>query len=416
MTHTFYLKKPKSEKDSLILFSCSFKLEQKKFVYSTGENINPKDWDQKSKAPKHNIRTPGVKTVRNQLSRYAECFHETIARCQLMRIEFTSQILKEAMDLCFKKTVKGKNVLFDAYDQFVIEKNLNQEWSVSTSDRYGYLKTMLKDFEKVKNFKLSFVNVNKDFISVYTDYCMNTRNHGNNTYSRNLGLFKTFLYWAYENRLTYNDDFKKFKRKKQVITSQIALTKEEIQILMDAECKTKSLEKVRDVFVFGCVTGMRFGELKFISKGNINGNTLSLKEEKSSEKSERDIPLGEIARYILKKYDYKMPLIANQKHNKYIKTVFQNAGFIHEVQKVSLNGKIVTRTDTPYYKRVSSHTARRTFITMMKREGKSDKLISKITGHKDMKTLNTYYQVDNNEKKEAIDQVFSMEFKALKKV
>ena len=62
-----------------------------------------------------------------------------------------------------------------------------------------------------------------------------------------------------------------------------------------------------------------------------------------------------------------------------------------------------------FYDRISTHTARRTFITMMKRQGKSDKLIASMTGHTDMKTLNAYYQVDTPEKQEAMDEVFNIE-------
>jgi len=70
----------------------------------------------------------------------------------------------------------------------------------------------------------------------------------------------------------------------------------------------------------------------------------------------------------------------------------------------------------PFYDRISSHTSRRTFITMMKRKGKSDKLIAKITGHNDMKTLNQYYQVSDEEVNEAVKETFSIEIPLLKKV
>ena len=69
----------------------------------------------------------------------------------------------------------------------------------------------------------------------------------------------------------------------------------------------------------------------------------------------------------------------------------------------------------PFKDRVSSHTARRTFITMMKRKGKSDKLIAEITGHRDMKTLNQYYQVSDEEVKEAVKDTFDIDV-PLKKV
>jgi integrase len=70
----------------------------------------------------------------------------------------------------------------------------------------------------------------------------------------------------------------------------------------------------------------------------------------------------------------------------------------------------------PFYDRISSHTARRTFITMLKREKYSDKLIGSITGHKDFKSLNQYYQVDDMDKSEAVNDTFKIEFSPLKKI
>ena len=49
MKYTFYLKEPKSLNESLIFFSCYFKEEKKKFIYSTGEKIQPSSWDFENK-------------------------------------------------------------------------------------------------------------------------------------------------------------------------------------------------------------------------------------------------------------------------------------------------------------------------------------------------------------------------------
>jgi len=172
---------------------------------------------------------------------------------------------------------------------------------------------------------------------------------------------------------------------------------------------------VRDVFVLSCVTGLRFGELSLISRSNIFDDNLHLKEEKGAEKESRAIPLNDLALFILRKYDYELPLITNQRQNEYIKDIFKEAGYTWEVEKAVTKGKEVLREPMKFYKRVSTHTARRTFITMLKREGLSDKLISKITGHKDLKTLNQYYQVDDEAKREAVTNTFNISFKTVKR-
>jgi integrase len=153
---------------------------------------------------------------------------------------------------------------------------------------------------------------------------------------------------------------------------------------------------------------MRFGELASINKSNVTDTFIILKEDKDETKEAREIPLTSISRYLLIKYNYQLPLITNQKQNDYIKNVFEEMKYSEVVQKVTTKGKENIKVDMNFYERISTHTARRTFITMMKRQGKSDKLIASMTGHTDMKTLNAYYQVDAPEKQEAMDEVFNI--------
>ncbi|WP_108801538.1 tyrosine-type recombinase/integrase [Aquimarina sp. Aq107] len=418
MTSTFFLKRPKSEKETLIIFSCYFKSEGKKFLYSTGEKIKPINWDQENKQPilKGKYKAASSSIIKLQLNRYPKAFELIHNRCKAMGEDFTSQILKREFDIIFKKAPTGKNTFYDAFDEFMDYKIKMQEWSSSTIKRYKNIKNILQDFEKQSKYTLTFSNINEVFHADFTDYCMNVRGHINNTYSRNLGLFKTFMFWALKKGYTYNNAFLSFEKKKKVITQQIALSKVDLQNLMHYNFKNERLGKVRDVFVFSCVTGMRFGELRLFKKEDIRNNSIVLKEEKETEKESRTIPLNEVSLHILRKYNYKLPLIANQKQNEYIKEVFKEAGYIDEVIKTTTKGKENIREKMPFYERISTHTARRTFITMMKKEGLSDKLIASITGHRDMKTLNQYYQVDDDSKAEAVKDVFNMDIGLLKKV
>jgi site-specific recombinase XerD len=415
MKYSFFLKEPKGEKDTLILFSSYFKKEGKKFVYSTGENIKPSNWDKINKFPiqKGKDKSPDYESIKSQLNRYSDLFLQLVNRYKMANEVLTSKELKKAFDEEFKKAITGKNIFFDAYDLFMKEKTESKEWSPSTIKRYKNIKNHLQEFEKKKKFPLNFNAIDKTFYSEFTTYCLDDLEHINNTFLRNLGLFKTFMFWAIENKYTYNTTFKTFNSGKKnilkkVITEQIALSIDDLNKLMEKEFESKKLDKVRDVFVFACVTGMRFGELSLINKTNVQNDEIVLKEEKDTSKEARRIPLTNLSRYILLKYDYSLPLIANQKQNEYIKEVFQKMEYTHLVQRVTVKGKENVIKEIPFHDRISTHTARRTFITMMKDKGKSDKLIAKITGHKDMKTLNQYYQVEGKQKKEAMDEVFDI--------
>ncbi|MWB96105.1 tyrosine-type recombinase/integrase [Flavobacterium sp. GA093] len=413
MKYTFNLKEPKSDKETLILFSCYFKNENKKFVFSTGEKIMPENWDFENRFPFVNGKKKSkfVQSIRLQMNRYSDLFLETESLYKRINEPFTSKNLKKVFDEEFKKAPSGKNAFFDAYDEFTAEKEKGKEWSLSTIKRYKNIKNILEKFEAARKFKLTFSKIDETFHREFTSYCMDDLEHINNTYARNLGLFKTFMFWARKNKFTYNDSFVGFKKVERVITNQIALTIDDLNKLMQHKFESEKLGKVRDVFVFACVTGMRFGELSLIRRSNVTNDFILLKENKDETKETREIPLTSISRYILLKYDYKLPLIANQKQNKYIKDVFQEMEYNNKVQKVTTKGKENIKEEMFFYNRISTHTARRTFITMMKRQGKSDKLIASITGHNDMKTLNQYYQISEPEKKEAMDEVFNVELK-----
>lgn len=424
MKYTFKLKEPKSDKETLILFSCYFKDENKKFIYSTGEKIHPKYWDTVNKFPFMNGKNKAEfsESIKIQLDRYSKLMTTTESERKKINEPFTADTLKKVFDEEFKRTPKGKNVFFEAYETFFNEKVGKLEWTAGTKTRYQNIKNILERFELAKNYPLTFNRIDEKFHAEFTDYSLNTLKHVNNTYLRNVVFFKTFMNWAIDRKYTYNEKFKKFNKNesgkdiiKETATSQIALNNEDLTKIMNHTFKTKSLERVRDVFVFACVTGMRFGELSLISKSNVTETHIVLKEEKGVFKEPRNIPLTTLSRYILNKYDYELPLIANQKQNEYLKKAFQEMEFSKKIEKATNRGREIERSEDFFYNRITTHTARRTFITMMKRKGVSDKLIAKATGHKDMATLNKYYQVDDEQTKEAMDEVFDIEI-PLKKI
>lgn len=424
MKYYFYLREPKAEGETLILFACYFKDEAKKFVYSTGENINPKNWDTKNRfiflTGKQKSKL--ADSIKMQLDRYSNLLVQTESERKKTKEAFTSTVLKKIFDAEFKKATVTKNNFFDYYDLFTAEKQNQLQWSKGTKTRYQNVKNILENFEEKYKYKLTFSKIDKTFFSKFTKYCLEDLNHINNTFLRNVVFFKTFMNWSVKHKYTFNTAYTTFNINdsgkhiiRETATSQIALTIDDLNTLMKHEFKTKKLEHTRDIFVLQCVTGMRYSELFLINRANVTDNEIILKEEKGVFKEPRAVPLTTLSKYILTKYDFDLPLITNQKQNEYIKDVFEELEYNAKIEKASNRGRDIERTETFFYKRVTTHTARRTFITMMKRQGKSDKLIASATGHKDIATLNKYYQVDTLQTKEAMDEVFSIEI-PLKKI
>ncbi|MFK7834184.1 MAG: phage integrase SAM-like domain-containing protein, partial [Winogradskyella sp.] len=296
MRSTLNLKDKNKDGNTLIYLKAYFKNEGKKFVYSTGETINPNEWDFENRQPNNltgrTTKADKQRSIKSQLDRYTNFFSSITDLYINTGQEITIEAIRNEFDINFKKVSAGKNKFYEAYDEFMTYKMKNKEWTTSTVKRYNNIKSLLKEFEQKKKYKLTFSTINNKFYTEFTDFCMNDKGHINNTFSRNVGLFKTFMFWSLKNSYTYKTDFINFKKKPRVVTNQIALKKEDLQILMLQDFRTVRLERIRDVFVFSCVTGLRFGELKLISKSNIVNDSILLKEEKGAGKITREIPLN----------------------------------------------------------------------------------------------------------------------------
>lgn len=421
MKGTFNLRKPKDLKETLILFSAYFKNEGKKFVYSTGEKIHPNDWDFENRQPKNlNGRTSKANTqrgIKRQLDRYSNFFSDLIQHYKLANRELLISDIKNDFDVEFKRTKSISSKFFEVYDLFILEKKndyTEDANSETTIRRYKYNKTHLQSFEIYRKKKINFNQINKSFYNSLIEFFVKGKGHSANTLRRNVGLFKTFLYWALENGYTYKTDFQKFKAPRGQQTDEVALTLEQVQQVFDFDfSNNKRLEKTRDLFVFGCSTGMRYSNYSKVEKKDIQGDFIKVRDKKNNDKS-LEIPLNDFSIYLLKKYEYQLPKISNQKFNHYIKEVFQILGYDEPIKKTMKLGRDIIEEITPLYERISSHTARRSFITIMKNNKIPDKVIMSYTGHRSLEVFNKYYKPNNEDRKDFMKTVWRIKKASLK--
>ena len=413
----------RQDKESLILFSAYFKEEGRKLVYSTGEVIHPSDWDFENRQPKYltgrTEKANKYRVIKRQLDRYSNFFSDTIQNYKLANRDILIADIKADFDVEFKRTSAVSNKFFEVYDLFLEMKRndfTDGGNSKTTINRYEYNKKLLQGFQDYRRKQLHFNQVNNTFYNSFLGYCVEEKEHSANTLRRNVGLFKTFMYWALDNGHTYKADFQKFKAPKGQQTDEVALTFEQVNEVFEYDLSgNKRLERVRDLFVFGCSTGMRISNYGKIEKKDIQDGIIKVRDRKNIDKS-LEVPLNDFSKYILKKYDYRLPKITNQRFNDYIKEVFQLIGYNEDVKKTMKVGNEIIEHINPFYERVSSHTARRSFITIMKNKKIPDKIIMSYTGHRSLEVFNKYYKPSNADKKDFMNTVWQLGGTQMKKV
>ncbi len=205
-----------------------------------------------------------------------------------------------------------------------------------------------------------------------------------------------------ERKVTTIQDFKMkgFKVLKEDVDS-IYLTQQEITALENISLPANSFtEKVRDLFVIGCHTGLRISDLKRLSKDHLKHTNGERYIEIEMQKTEKPvtIPFSEKLESLLLKYQTPSGSffrgIYDQRVNDAIKEVaaesevFKKEVVINTSEKGLRVSKLV-----PKYQLITNHTARRSFATNKVLEGYPYSAIMLITGHKTEKAFLRYVKI-----------------------
>jgi len=205
----------------------------------------------------------------------------------------------------------GKNTLLSLFDEVKREKQslIGKTLSRKTYDRYCTVRKHLAEFlEKDCNLSdIAIKEIDYRFISNFERFMLATRGCNENSTARYIHTFKYVINTAIKYGLIYKNPFAEFQIKGKK-PDRGYLTQEEVEILMQHKFKSKRLERVRDVFVFCCFTGLSYIDVKNLSEDNICtffDGKLWIISKRGKTDITFQVPLLEIPQKILEKYEGK---------------------------------------------------------------------------------------------------------------
>lgn len=314
-------------------------------------------------------------------------------------------ISKEEIVGLLKTCIIGEKLISDSKLEKATLSFLEKKKGILTEGTLKEYKTIFKslwDFQIYKSTTLSFNDFNQSFFNEYERFLINKKNpfakeRGllNDTIYKYCSTLKSFLEWCFDEKfISHRESFSrtKTKIKKKAKNEIVALTEEELFQIHNYDLKNNiRLEHVRDLFCFGCFTGQRFSDIMRFNKQDLSGSKWSFISYKT--KKRVTIPFaGFISNglQILEKYNYHFPIISNQKFNDYLKEIGELAGIDNVVRIIRFSGIKEIEMRYPKHEFMSSHMARRTFVTLMIEKGVPLTMIQKITQHSDLRTLLKY--------------------------
>lgn len=396
----FYLKNPNSNLDNQTLIYLFWSFDGKRLKYSTGETIKPSQWNSNPKVQRVKKTVTGSSDINcylNDLDAQVKSFYR---KGVTNKDNVTSIYLRQKLD-DFKNGKNKKQNLFEFIDTYI--KSVKALRTASTIQIYNNALNHLKAFKEFYRKNLDFESINLDFYNNFTDYLIKEKDFSANTVGKIVKTLKTFLNEATERGINTNLDFKSKRFKVMNQDSEtIYLSESEIEKLYNLDLvNNEKLDRVRDLFIVGCQTGLRFSDLSQLKMENINDGFIKIRTQKTNETVV--VPLSNQVKSILNKYKGHLPNgISNQKTNEYLKELGFKADFNQTIEITQNKGAVKIKSFKQKKDLITSHTARRSFATNLFLNGFPPNSIMKITGHKTEKAFMKYLKISQEQNAELL--------------
>lgn len=446
--YQFLLKELKSNKATSIRFEF---YKKGRFLYGTEQKIHPNLWNKETQRPKKKGNLPkgylkGKPYLETDLRNICQRCDNIIALTkkwfgiiEMQNKPFIRSELRNYLKEHFAPRSKEiKNAISTFYIEEIITEFISgimkgeiltqdkKRYSLSSIKVYKSLLTIFKEFQNWSKIKYQMEDVTSELASQWCKFMYEDRGSSRSTVGKHHKHFKVVISNKlnsikrenYENQKREQDPLmdgfkvlsieRALKHFKQIKSSKtnIYLTHKELEKLKNLNSLPKHFELARDVFLCGCYTALRYSDYSVISPHQIKieGNKARLHVITKKTNTSVNIPVSSKLKHILEKYNYKIPKTYPQKVNQYIKEICKLAEINELIDVKQSKGGREIITPKPKYSLVSTHTARRTGITLLYKEGIPPKDIMTISGHKTLSSFETYLKISKEDSQKRIDK------------
>jgi site-specific recombinase XerD len=308
-----------------------------------------------------------------------------------------------------KKIVERK--FHSDYKKFAEYRKHHKQISKGTYDTYVSTMNKLSEFQKEEHFLVDYNTINSEFYDKFLLFLYG-QNLMDNSIDKHIKNLKTFMKHSLYEKYHTNSDFIRFKRTRTK-TDFAILDIDEIRKVYKYNPSTPKLKDIRNTFLLGLSTGLRFSDLSDLTQGNFvihrtPKNVISQSPHQSfikvRSKKTGDylkIPFNNFIVKLIDEYDIEnKPLTFNKMSiyvfNKEVKVVCEKSGIKKLYTITNIKGKKENKIEKMKYEFISSHTMRRSFISSLSHYT-TGSTIQSITGHKDIQTLNEYIKHTDKE-------------------
>jgi integrase len=412
----FYLEKRKDkktgsliEKNVPVIFSLSY---GSRFLSFTGVRIDEKLWDKEKQRVKASHTRAA--NINKQLSDLKNELEDICYKAWDKKINLSPGYISSKMT----KNQRSKKGFFGHFDEFI--EAGRKKWQNSTVKKFTTIKNHLEEFAEKTKFRMDYDALDKKFLERLMDFYFDEKKYLNSYVRKNVKFIKQFLIWATEEGYNINLEFRKWKvetgtKKETNADNMISLSPTEFFTIYNKEVITEKFQRAKDYLTLACSTGLRWSDVANLKKSDIDykAGIISITTIKTGDRA--IIPFNDFSREVLLKYkdipnynkngvEMAFPVISGQKMNVALKELGEFAGLTDNVTIVKQKRNQRIETVSPKYKLISTHIGRKTFVTFNVLLGVSAEVTMGLTTHHSHETMEKYYTVNIDMKRNAMDK------------
>jgi integrase len=397
--------KKAKNKTSIILV---FNYDNQRIKASTGYSIPVKYWSYRKQRVANSIEFPDNVFINDKLEALRTLMLDLYKKYKSENIIPVSKSLKNEFLLSINnpKMISRKKSFWDYFEDFIEYK---REELKDIRDYNKSLRKHLKKAEEIFGNPITFEAIKKKnggFISRMDKYltyeAINSKGSNGlsvNTVGKQFKNLKVFMNWCFDNDIYTPFSLKHIITKTEEVDN-IYLKENELDDLEKLHLVDKTESLVRDLFLIGCETGLRFNDFSSLRKEYLKDGEIHLRPKKTEGKvlyNNVVIPVRGRLKRILKKYDNIPPQFSYKKittFNKITRKLCDKANIKDDIILIKNEGGKRTENSFKKYELASSHTCRRTFCTLKYLKGMEAQDIMLFSGHKTERAFKRYLKLD----------------------
>lgn len=399
----FYLKDKRAKQKTSVRVSVAF--NGNRLVFSPGYSISPNHWNFERCEPKSVRGNSELGSLTNNLKELdlnIRKLYQDISQGGKVRVTqemFKDQIYRNVISIDKPERGEKQISLLEFMDTFIHDSERGirlkeDQYRIEENSIKPYRTTRLHfdNFQKRIGKKFSLLSFDQNLHDEFSSYLIEDLELAKNAHSKYIMVLSQVIKYAVKKKLFPAAKLHEIKfNTRREASDNIFLTEDELQLFMNLkDFKCEQDEHVRDIFILGCYTGLRFSNYSKLNLDYIKDDIITTVQVKT--KKRVSIPIHKHVKSIIEKYNGVLPPCpTNQEFNRTLKELGQRIPELHvPFAKQITRNRQLNVVESMKWENLCTHTARRSFCTNMYLLGVPVLTIMAISGHKTEKSFLTY--------------------------